>query len=45
MWDYSGKQRAAQQDRAQKKPHGDEPWGSARYKTRTCDLHDVNVAL
>jgi hypothetical protein len=21
------------------------PCGDARYKTRTCDLHDVNVAL
>ena len=31
--------------RRRKKRPTAEPWGSARYKTRTCDLHDVNVAL
>ena len=31
---------------AQQQPHGGEPpWGHGSYKTRTCDLHDVNVAL
>jgi hypothetical protein len=29
----------------QKKPEPQRGSGHGRYKTRTCDLHDVNVAL